>query len=411
MDSNINIKQADYIHKCVEVKKEYVEDIKNMLMLNNNEKLIPIIKEYNESFMNKLSLLFKDIIPKEHLVQTQYLQSLFKSIEQTLMLEMSKGITQNSLDNITHTVEQKITQIIVKISEQKTNENQLHFKIDDMLNKLTKNNDKGKVSENLLNINLQSIYPNAEIINVSNTPHSGDFWLIRKDKPSIIIENKNHDGKVYKDDVQKFIDDMNDNNMCGIMVSQKSPIVYRDNYEIEIHNGNVAVYIHECNYDPLKIKIAVQIIDTFKLKIEKQKIENGTSFTIELELLEKINKEYQLFNIKKTQHCAEIKHMYDTLLKSAEEMELESLELLLESQGLLTNIKKFVCNTCPRSFKTQKGLDTHQRLCYSNNGTSTNSGNKNFKCEYCDEVIKTPKGLRSHCLKKHNVEISTELTI
>jgi len=264
-----------------------------------------------------------------------------------------------------------------------------------MLSKLGKNTEKGKISENLLDVNLQTVYPTAEIRNVSNTPHAGDFWIIRKDKPTVLVENKNHNGTVYAEDVQKFIDNMYTQNLCGIMISQVSNIVHTQNYEIEIHNGNVAVYIHNCNYDPYKIKIAVQIIDTFKQKIEKQKIENGTTVILNTEVLEKINKEFQMFNIKKTQHIAEIKNMYDTLIKSANDMEMESLDNLLEQQGMLTNVKKYICSNCPRPFATQKGLDTHERICYENK-------KKNLNCKHCDFIGKTQKGLSSHCFKKHD---------
>ena len=89
--------------------------------------------------------------------------------------------------------------------------------------------ERNTTSQNILNFNLQNIYPTAEIRNVATTPHSGDFWLIRKDKPVIIVENKNYETKVYTGEVQKFIDDMNEHNLCGIMISQKTKIVYRNN--------------------------------------------------------------------------------------------------------------------------------------------------------------------------------------
>ena len=409
IDSTISIKQNEYINKSMEIKKEYIDDVKNILMLNNNEKIVPIIKEYNETFINKLSLLFKDIIPKEQQAQTMYLQSVLKNIEQNVAMEMNKGVNQESIDRmlgvidqkfaniLTHS-EQKITNVLSTLSQNKQDDTILHTKLDNMLDKLGKTSDKGKISENLLEFNLQTIYPTAEIKNVANTPHSGDFWLIRKDKPTIIIENKNYKETVYGETVQKFIDDMNDNNLCGIMISQNSKIVHKNNFEIEIHNGNVAVYIHECNYDPNKIKIAVRIIDTFKNKIEKNKNDNAT-IHISLDILEKINKEFQIFNNKKKQHIAEIKNMYDTLTKSAEEMEMEALDALLESQGLLTNVKKYICGNCPRTFKTQKGLETHERLC------SQNQESKGLKCEHCDETAKTIKGLRSHYRRKHNIEL------
>ena len=387
-----------------ELKKEYIDDIKNIIMLNNNEKIIPIMKEYNETFINKLSL----IIPKEQQSQTVYLQTVLKNIEQTVIIEMNKGITQSSIDSmlgmidqkfasiLTHS-EQKINNVLTVVSENKQEDIKLHIKLDNMLDKLGKNTEKGKISENLLEFNLQNIYPTAEIKNVAYKPHSGDFWLIRKDKPTIIVENKNYKETVYGETVQKFIDDMNEHNLCGIMISQNSKIVHRENFEIEIHNGNVAVYIHECNYDPYKIKIAVKIIDTFKSKMEKNKMENGI-INIELETMEKINKEFQMFNNKKKQHITEIKNMYDTLTKSAEDMEFEILDELLESHGLLTNVKKYICGKCPKTFKTQKGLDTHERQCENNEIKK-----KGHQCKYCDVFIPTPKGLESHYLKKHNI--------
>ena len=292
------------------------------------------------------------MIPKEQQQQAVQLQLILKNIEQSVVIEMNKGITQNSIDQmmisieqkfatiLTHS-EQKITNVLTAVSENKKDDLILHSKLDQMLTKLGKNNEKGKVSENLLYGNLQNIYPTAEIRNMSQTPHAGDFWILRKDKPTILVENKNHDGTVYTGGVQKFIDNMNTQDLCGIMISQMSNIVYRENYEIEIHNGNVAVYIHEGNYDPLKIKIAVQIIDTFKNKIEKNKLENGESFNIDKQALQKINMEFQRFNNKKIQHIAEIKTMYELLTRSAEEMEMDALGDLLEAQGMSTNVKKF----------------------------------------------------------------------
>ena len=422
LDSNMAMKQAENLHKSVELKKEYIDDVKNILMLNNSEKIVPIIKEYNETFINKISLLFKDLIPKEHQAQTQYLQTILKNIEQSVAIEMNKGVTKESIDSmlcvidqkfasiLTHT-EQKITNVLNAVSENKHEESIIHTKLDEVLTKFGKNNEKGKLSETILDFNLQAIFPLAEIKNVAHTPHSGDFWLIRKDKPTIIVENKNHDYKVYKDDVQKFIDDMNDNNLCGILISQHSTIVHRQDFEIEIHNGNVAVYIHNCKYEASKIKIAVQIIDTFKERIEKHKIENGTIFTMDIEMMQRLNKEYQLFNIKKKQHISEIKNMYETLIKSSEEMEMDSLEDLLENCGILTNVTKYVCGKCPRTFKRKKGRDTHERQCDGNktgDDSEQHNDKKGLTCKYCEEPAKTHKGLRTHCLKKHGVDINSE---
>ena len=377
------------------LKKDYIDDLKSALTINNTNSILPIVKEYNESFINKISLM----LPEEQKNNNNYLQNIFKNLENSIVIELNKGITQQSIDTLVHNIEQKFScilsnsgQLLNVVNDNKSQESKINEKIEIMLNKLGKNNEKGKISENILEFNLQEIYPLAEIRNVSQQPHSGDFWIVRKDKPIILVENKNHDSTVYSDDVQKFIDDINTHNMSGIMISQNSNIVYRENYEIEIYNGNIAVYINYGNYDAYKIKIAVQIIDTFKTKIQQQVIENGNNITIDKYDLEKINKQFQLWNTKKSQHLTEIKNCYETLIKSAEEMELSALDEMLEANGLLTGVKKFVCENCPRTFPTLKGRDTHQRVC---------EAKCEFICNICNEPAKTKKGLESHKKKKH----------
>jgi hypothetical protein len=231
LDSTIATKQMEYINKSAEIKKEYIDNVKDILMLNNNEKIVPIIKEYNESFINKLSLLFKELIPKEQQSQTSQLENFLKNIEQNIVIEMNKGITKESIDSmlcvidqkfaniLTHT-EQKNNSVLTAVSENKKDDEKLHTKLDRLLDNLGKTTKKGKISENMLSFNLQAVYPTADIRNVANTPHAGDFWILRKDKHPILVENKNFDDTVPREDVQKFIDDMNTQDICCIMISQ-----------------------------------------------------------------------------------------------------------------------------------------------------------------------------------------------
>ena len=70
-------------------------------------------------------------------------------------------------------------------------------------------------------------------------------------------------------------------------------IVNKDNFEINIHNRNVLLYIHNVNYDPEIIKIAIDIIDSFKTKLDEVTLTDD--YPISKDTLEEINKEYQLF--------------------------------------------------------------------------------------------------------------------
>jgi len=230
LDSAISMKHTEYLNK-------YIEDIKNIMTLNNTEKLQPIIKEYNEIFIDKITLLFKDIIPKEQQTQRDYLQSVIKSIEQIMIVEMNKGATKQSIDNIVSIIEQKFENVFSVISVNKQQESILNNKLDDIIDKFSKTSNKGRISENMLKFNLQAVYPTAEIKNVTGIPHSGDFWILRKDKPSILIENKNHDSTIQKDEVQKFIDNIDKRLLSEI----RKNLSYNIEIEVDIFSKKVPI--------------------------------------------------------------------------------------------------------------------------------------------------------------------------
>ena len=126
---------------------------------------------------------------------------------------------------------------------------------------------KGRISENILSSILSTLYPYGSINPVGNIKESGDFIMERDGKPKILIENKNWSCNVYQDEVKKFIRDIEVNSCCGVFLSQNTGIANKRNYEINIHNGNVLVYVHFVNNDPEKIKIAIEIIDHFKERL------------------------------------------------------------------------------------------------------------------------------------------------
>ena len=121
---------------------------------------------------------------------------------------------------------------------------------------------------------LIKLYPSSEIINTTGQISSGDFILKRNNnKVKILIENKNYDSNVPKREIDKFILDVETQNCSGIMISQHSGISFKKNFEIDINNGNILIYIHNMNYESDKIVIACDIIDNLSNKIKEL---NGT---------------------------------------------------------------------------------------------------------------------------------------
>jgi hypothetical protein len=148
----------------------------------------------------------------------------------------------------------------------------------------------------MLNNILTKEYTTAEIIRKTNQTGQGDFILKRKDKSPILFENKEYNNNVNKDEVDKFIRDINNTEYHGIFISQHSGIVGKDNYQIDIHNKNILIYIHNCDYDITKINLAVNVIELLNDKIENINI---NEISISNELLKDINNELlQLINTR-----------------------------------------------------------------------------------------------------------------
>lgn len=62
--------------------------------------------------------------------------------------------------------------------------------------------------------------------------------------------------------------------MSGIFISQHSGIAFKSNFQIDINNGNILIYIQNCDYDPEKIRLAIDIIDNLSTKLKDININN-----------------------------------------------------------------------------------------------------------------------------------------
>ena len=144
------------------------------------------------------------------------------------------------------------------------------------------------------------------------------------------------------------------------MLSQKSGISLKDNFEIEIYNGNnVVLYLHNVQYCGDLIKTAVSIIDHFK---ENSSTTNENSLYIDIETLNIINTEYKNAALERMEHIQTIKVMSDKLIKQTEEFKLPSLELLLNKYYSNSINNEFTC-ACGKSWTNKRSLGAHQKAC------------------------------------------------
>jgi len=370
--------------KLTEFKKEYIDDLKMILSSNIADKIAPLIKETNGSILDKTQLLLSELVPKHNENLSRQINENIKSFCSFITEEISKTsktdgepLTQPSLDTFIKTMDAKFSNVIdstrkmvdsnkeatlSQYSSITSSQNTLLSEVKDVLKRMENSSSKGKMSENIVLNILRGLFPSGEIEYVGSQKESGDIMIHRKDKQKILVENKCYESKtVGSDQVKKFIHDVDTQNCSGLFLSQEGGIANKENFEINIHNRNVLLYIHNVNYDPEIIKIAIDIIDSFKSKLDE--ITLTDDYSISNDTLEEINKEYQLFVEQKLAQLKMVKDFSQKMIKSIEDIQLPSLEKMLSSRfGYITS-GKFICEKCHFVGKNRLALSVHKRTC------------------------------------------------
>jgi hypothetical protein len=370
--------------KLTEFKKEYIDDLKMILSSNIADKIAPLIKESNGSILDKTKILLTEIVPKNNENLSKQINDSIKLFCSSITDEINKTsknndepLSQSSLDDFIKTIDSKFSNVIettrkmvdsnkdttlTQLSFISSSQNALQSEVKDVLKKMENSSSKGKMSENIVLNILRGLFPSAEIEYVGSQKESGDIMIHRKDRQKILVENKCYESRqVTSDQVKKFIHDVDTQNCSGLFLSQEGGIVNKDNFEINIHNRNVLLYIHNVNYDPEIIKIAIDIIDSFKAKLDE--ITLTDDYPISKDTLEEINREYQLFVEQKLNQLKMVKEFSQKMIKNIEELQLPCLEKMLSTRfGYITS-GKFICEKCNYIGKNPLALSVHKRTC------------------------------------------------
>jgi hypothetical protein len=379
--------------KFVDFKRDYMEDMRMILSSNANEKVAPIIKQYNDTLLDKTRIMINEIIPKNQEILYKSIENtldnLQKSINNDTNSLMKSSLTKDVLDKFTQSLDEKFSTTLInsqsmfnsiitstehRISNRLTeikdasvinnsSQSTLCTNVNDLLKKMENSSSKGKLSENILFNVLHSLHPTAQIESVGNIKETGDIIMRRRDKPIILFENKNYDKNVVQDEVRKFLRDVEHQNCSGIMLAQHYGIANKNNFEIEIHNNNILVYLHKVEYDADKIKAAIDIIDYFKEALDDVESGNGELVNINKETLDDINKEYQNFINNKLLHIKTIKDFQQKLIAQVDDIKIPALEHFLSKLYASSSSKENTCDYCSYVAKNVRALTAHHRGC------------------------------------------------
>ncbi|MHA1563058.1 MAG: hypothetical protein ACTSPA_13150, partial [Promethearchaeota archaeon] len=317
---NNDITNSIYI-KFQESKREYVQDITNIVSNNfsqNNDKLNSLLQQNNSQLIDKTTLLLNDVIPKSNDGYYKQLQESISTFQKSITEDTTKLLNSvnkdESLSTFISTFETKSTNMLqpvfsfINASEERINKNLISLKEDnnnsaqdkimnelsEFLGKYKNSSFKGQFGENQLESVLNQMFPSAEVINSTGIKASCDFRINRSNLPTILVETKNYDKNVTIDEVKKFIRDIEEQKCHGVFLSQHSGITSKQNFQIDIKGKNVLVYVHNVDYCPNTIKIAIDIIDSLSEKLTEFE-EDVDEICIPKETLDEINKEYSRF--------------------------------------------------------------------------------------------------------------------
>jgi hypothetical protein len=402
--TNLNVIKTDIIIKLNESKKEYIEDIKTIMQnnsLTNNEKITSLLERNNDNLLAKTTLIVNDVIPKSQDKNYIQIENCIKTFCSSITQDTTKLLELNNKDDtnidiIIKDIETQFSKMIstiqqpifsfIQSSEERTNtgiqnvkdnlitqqtiNQKLTSELNDFLNKYKNNSSsKGNISEAELYYMLQSLLPSDEIIKVNSDTATCDLKINRMDKskPSILFENKDYSRSVTTDEIKKFERDLQTQKLHGIFISQKSPITYKNSFQIDIINGLIHIYIPNAEYDTNKIKIAIDIIDNLSLKLKIIENIKDDEYSINKEDMDDIIEEYRTFILQKLQMIDTIKLVTKQLIDKMEDIELPKLKKLFIKLGNIENDNDFKCTFCNSwSGKNKASLGAHMRNCKLN---------------------------------------------
>ena len=362
-----------------------IEILDNLKTMNTKFERSQEVSQFNLSnYMSELKRTMNEEL------KTLMSINMMEKIEPVLrdkLKDQQSAIVNSTLDKITTLFDNKLLNVNEISRSNKEILSSQNDKLNNLLNRFENSSAKGKMSENLVLNTLKDMYPNAEIYSVGQTKETCDIMLVRNNKPKILVENKDWRRPVIQEEIKKFMRDIDMQKCCGLFLSQNTTITSKDNFEINVHDGNVLVYVHCANNDPEKIKIALDIIDAFSntLKLlEEESCSDQDMNTISKEVTDHINAEYQNFLSKKNKTIKMAKEFIQTLVKQLEEFTIPSLETYLASKYSLSS-SKFVCEFCGFVGKSQQSKSAHMRGC--NESKKLNTKKKGISgSEICIEI-------------------------
>lgn len=263
-----NNEQTEQIIKNIKNKAEKeIKQLKDIINEKKNE--ITTITETNK---NNNILLEKRIRDEIHNIYNEKINNYQKELDKQKE-ELKHSVNtlvevKNSMyETINSKIEEKEQKWMDRMHEQQKHYenliNQERIKREKLIIRDQNSTIKGIDGENFTLHELNKRFPTSEIEDTHKQSNRGDFVIKTKNSLNIMIENKNYTRNVPKVEIDKFYLDIKTNAdiNAGVLVSLKSGICKKDDFQLEIIEGKPVIFLHNLLKNLDNIEKAVLIIN------------------------------------------------------------------------------------------------------------------------------------------------------
>lgn len=268
----------------------------------------------------------------------------------------------------------------------------IESKLNDILHIKTNSSRKGRLSEEICRDILIKNYSSWSFLDVSKEGYEADCKAFETPIGQILYEFKNYDYNVNRDQVTKFIRDLNHTNIkYGIFVSNTSGIVGKKNIEWEIINDKLIVYVSNMGFEGFGCIIGTELLlSLIKIDImNKDKwlyhnnIDTTEIFNDLKIIIENLNRNIELYTKHKSlisEQRIKINSIIDLLEKSAFDNLLELKDTFNKMIKISDNINietKLINNFDKDKFlENNKNKDIFNKLLECNQKYEIKTDNK-----------------------------------
>lgn len=318
---------------------------------------------------------FKDIIQRgssegsQRVVETlkgelkvELVEGVLKRTDELQQILMQKSVSQQQ--PMLMLMQTNHDQMTTKVNELNRTSSVLFKELNEFLSKYKmSSNFKGACSEQELHGVLLSLFPTDDIVRTSADTASGDFILKRDGVDFVLFENKAYHGNVDKDEVSKFLRDVERRKLNGVLISQHSGIVGKRDMSVDVlDHGQVLVYVHNVEGHPEKLKSAVDIIDHLSGTLRQiSSAADLSQVSLPRSLLDDLHREMNDFLDKRRKMVQLCKDQHKVMLTQLESLDLPEFSGFMQKH-FNVKLKAFCCSVCGAGWDTRVQLAAHQRV-------------------------------------------------